>query len=99
MVTDAWYAMRAFYEGGVCSEDMFRMFLPLVGSCTAWWKFLVRSTKLIDVLSFLRPVMGVQLILGQLKSPAIHILCFPFRLILLMVFRIWVSPVSSVGGR
>ena len=32
MVTDAWYAMCAFYEGGVCSEDV----LPLVASRTAW---------------------------------------------------------------
>ena len=38
MVTDAWYAVRAFYEGGVGSEEKFYMFLPLVGSRTAWWR-------------------------------------------------------------
>ena len=36
MVTDAWYTVPAFYEGGVGSEKSSRMFLPLVGSRTAW---------------------------------------------------------------
>ena len=60
---------------------------------------LVRSSKLVDVLSFSGQVREVQLILGQLKSPAIHMLCFPFWLILLIECLRWVSPVSSVGGQ
>ena len=63
------------------------------------WKSLDRSSKLVDVLSFSGQVQEVQIILEQLKSPAIHILCFPFWLSLLMACLRWVSPVSSVGGR
>ena len=56
-------------------------------------------SKLVDVLSFSGQVREVQLILGQLKSPGIHILCFLFWLILIIESIRWVSPVSSVGGR
>ena len=76
MVTDAWYAvcMLSMREGFVVRKSS-RLFLPLVGSRTAWWRWksLVRSSKLVDVLSFSGQVREVQLILGQLKSPAISI--------------------------
>ena len=58
--------MHAFYEGGVGVRKCSGMFLPLVGSCIArWrWKCLVRSRKLIKVLSF--------------SGQVINMLCFPF---------------------
>ena len=59
----------------------------------------VEVFRLVDVWSFSGQVKEVQLILGQLKSPAIHMLCLQFWLILLMECLRWVSPVSSVGGR